>query len=134
MSISDKLNDMLCEGKDKLVKNPFGTFVLLTTLKKDYDEISKTKKNVVYSSKSKEEMSVNDWLKKAKEILKNEDVNVIKKDMDLNELKKSKYASEVLQLMDTGDEPDYLKSLKTVLKKYPHLNREKLEKELENWI
>lgn len=47
---------------------------------------------------------------------------------------KSKEASEVLQLMDAEEDPDYEKSLKAVLKKYPKVDRKKLEKELDKYI
>lgn len=54
------------------------------------------------------------------------------KDYILNE--KSKEASEVLQLMDAEEDPDYEKSLKAVLKKYPKVDRKALEKELNKYI
>ena len=47
---------------------------------------------------------------------------------------KSKEASEVLQLMDAEEDPDYEKSLKAVLKKYPKVDKKKLEKELDKYI
>ena len=54
------------------------------------------------------------------------------KDYVLNE--KSKEASEVLQLMDKDEDPDYGKALKAVLKKYPKVDKKALEKELSKYV
>lgn len=47
---------------------------------------------------------------------------------------KSQPCSELLQLLDSQESPDYCESLKFVLSKYPELNRADLEKELDVYI
>lgn len=47
---------------------------------------------------------------------------------------KSKACSEVLQIMDTQEEPNYGAALKQVLSKYKNIDKAKLEKELDKYI
>jgi hypothetical protein len=47
---------------------------------------------------------------------------------------KSKYASEVLSIMDSMEDPSYEKAFAFVVTKYPIIDRVKLEKELEKYI
>jgi len=47
---------------------------------------------------------------------------------------KSKYASEVLSIMDSMEDPSYEKAVDFVVAKYPIIDRVKLEKELEKYI
>jgi len=52
-----------------------------------------------------------------------------------NKLCKSPECSEVLQLMDSEEcSENYCKALKTVLAKYPNINRKELEEELNQFI
>ena len=47
---------------------------------------------------------------------------------------KSKEVKEFLQIMDSEEDMTYQKALEIILKKYPKIKKDKLEKELDRYI